>query len=172
MNHIAKCPSLSLSTWYHQPQGLWVLSAKSIKIWTLWGIMTLSLNSAKCLLNLCKLFNISSLLVAKAPPKKGEFNFGIVGKLFFLLILGFLGPSVGPKAAAWASVDNGRETATQLKPLRNLSSPSFLSPVGTTEIYKWLLCFFIRNQGSCTHLKTYVPTRSLNTLRRSFFPLH
>jgi hypothetical protein len=100
-------------------------------------MMTLSLKSAKSLLNLCKLFKISSLLVAP----KGEFNFGIVGKLFFFLILGLLGPAIGPNAAAWASVDNGRETATQFKPLFNLNSPPFLSLVGTTV--KIILKFFI-----------------------------
>jgi hypothetical protein len=89
-------------------------------------MMTLSLNSAKSLLNLCKHFKISSLFVGATPPK-GEFNIGIVGKVFGgcvasrFLMLGLLGP---------ASVDNGRETATQLKPLFNLSSPTFLSLVG------------------------------------------
>lgn len=39
------------------------------------------------------------------------------------------------------SVDSGRETATQLKPLCNLSSPPFLSLVGTTVkiIIKFLI---------------------------------
>ena len=86
-----------------------------------------SLNSAKSLLNLCKLFKMEarpSLLVGATPlaaSPKGEFNIGIVGKVFFLLTIGLA-----------ASVDNGRVTATELKPLRNLSSPPFLSPVGTT----------------------------------------
>ena len=91
--------------------------------------MTLFLNSVKCLLNLCKLFKISSLCEAVGVTplvSKGEFNIGIVGRLFFLLILGL--------AAGWVSVDNGRETAGQLKPLRNLNSPSFISLEGRTVL--------------------------------------
>lgn len=129
--------------------------------------MILSLKSAKSLLNLCKLFKISSLfLLVAGEAQKGEFNFGIVGKLFFLLILGLLGPAIGPNAAAWASVDNGRKPCTQLKPLCNLSSSSFVSLEGTTEI-NILLFLFIRNQGSCTlsFLEIDVSARTSNTLR-------